>query len=127
MNCPFCNLDPDRIKASNQHALLLHDLYPVSEGHSLVIPKRHISSYFELTKTELLAMNDLLFQRKRELEEAGITNFNIGVNIGKHAGQTVYHCHIHLIPRQKGDVEKPMGGVRGVIPSKQGYSINEKA
>lgn len=127
MSCPFCNLTSDRIKESNEYALLLHDLYPVSEGHSLIIPKRHVSSYFELLKEELLAMNELLLQRQKQLEKQGVNDFNIGVNIGEYAGQTVYHCHIHLIPRRKGDVEQPRGGVRGVITSKQGYNIDEKA
>jgi len=121
MDCPFCNLSPERIKAENALAILLYDLYPVSEGHSLAIPKRHVSSYFDLTNEELLAMNELIGVRKNELLKRGSSDFNIGVNIGENSGQTVFHCHMHLIPRFKGDVENPKGGVRGVIPSKQSY------
>ena len=121
--CLFCNL-PDNLKiqAENDLAFAVFDGFPVNPGHVLVIPKRHVANYFELTKNELRAIQELLFLMKSRVEkEFHPDGFNIGINVGECAGQSVFHVHVHLIPRFKGDVENPRGGVRGVIPAKQKY------
>ena len=121
--CLFCNL-PDNLKiqAENDLAFAVFDGFPVNPGHVLVIPKRHVANYFELTKNELSAIQELLFLMKSRVEkEFHPGGFNIGINVGECAGQSVFHVHVHLIPRFKGDVENPRGGVRGVIPAKQKY------
>ena len=107
----------------NTLAYASYDTYPVSELHCLIIPKRHVKDYFELTNDEVIACNELIKKIKKEIlsKDALVRGFNIGINIGKTAGQSVLHCHIHLIPRREGDVENPQGGVRSVIPSKQHY------
>lgn len=98
------------------------DGYPVSHGHALIVPKRHVSSYFDLTDHECEVMNVMLQYVKRVVDERFHPDgYNIGINVGQAAGQSVYHCHMHLIPRYAGDVENPKGGVRGVIPKKQKY------
>jgi ATP adenylyltransferase len=99
------------------------DKFPVTEGHTLIIPKRHVAKYFELYQPELNAAQSLLSQMKQEIArtDGKVGGFNMGVNDGVSAGQTIFHCHIHLIPRREGDVENPRGGVRGVIPAKQNY------
>ena len=121
--CLFCNSKNSGIAHENKLAYASYDTYPVSELHCLIIPKRHIKDYFELNDDELIACNDLIRLIKDEILEKDETvkGFNIGTNINKIAGQSIMHCHIHLIPRRKGDVEDPQGGVRGVIPSKQKY------
>ena len=107
MSCPFCQLEPDRIIAENEYALLVRDGYPVSPGHSLVIPKRHTETYFSLTQEELIACDVLLRELRDDIKvkDSKVKGFNIGINVGKVAGQTVFHCHIHLIPRREGDVD----------------------
>ena len=122
-DCVFCNLDESRIEIENDLALSFKDLYPVTNGHTLVIPKRKVQSFFDLTEEETAAMFELLHLQKEDLKnkDSSITGFNIGVNDGEDAGQTIMHCHIHLIPRRSGDMEDPRGGVRGVIPGKQSY------
>jgi len=122
-DCIFCELPADRIVAENELALVIRDGFPVTEGHSLVIPKRHVTDYFELFQPELNSVQVLLRKTRATLieEDSRIDGFNIGVNSGDAAGQTVFHCHIHLIPRRTGDVALPRGGVRGVIPTKQSY------
>ena len=122
-NCVFCNLDESRIEIENDLALSFKDLYPVTNGHTLVIPKRKVQSFFDLTEEETAAMFELLHLQKEDLKnkDSSITGFNIGINDGEDAGQTIMHCHIHLIPRRSGDMEDPRGGVRGVIPEKQSY------
>jgi len=122
-HCVFCCDAPARAIAENELALAFLDAYPVTEGHTLIIPKRHVPDYFDLYQPELNAIQQLLRQRKDELQrdDSTITGFNVGVNAGASAGQTVFHCHIHLIPRRDGDVDVPKGGVRGVIPNKQSY------
>ena len=112
-----------RIIAENKLAFAIRDGFPVTEGHTLVIPKRHAEDYFELTAEELLACDDLLRQIRGDILEAdsGVQGFNIGMNVGAAAGQTIFHCHIHLIPRRSGDVENPRGGVRHLIPGKGDY------
>ena len=121
--CLFCNINSKDLVFDNEFAFASFDSYPVSKYHSLIVPKRHILDYFELTDDELLACNDLIKKIKKKIQNADKTvyGFNIGTNSGVAAGQSIMHCHIHLIPRRKGDVDNPQGGVRGVIPSKQHY------
>ncbi len=121
--CPFCDFPEDRILAQNELAFVIRDRYPVTPLHSLVIPKRHVSGLFDLGTSERNACNDLLMQAKDAIreEDASVAGFNVGVNIGEAAGQTIFHCHIHLIPRRRGDVGNPRGGVRHVIPGKGHY------
>ena len=121
--CLFCNISKERVIAENEHAYAIRDGFPVTEGHSLIIPKRHVEDYFGLTEVELLACDSLLKIIKKETLESdsSIEGFNIGMNSGLVAGQTIFHCHIHLIPRRAGDVENPRGGVRHVIPGKGNY------
>ncbi len=120
--CPFCALPASRIKGENEHAVLIRDAFPVSAGHSLVIPKRHVGSYFEATEAERAAMEALLVTSKLAVEaEFAPHGYNIGINDGAAAGQTVPHLHIHLIPRYAGDVPDPRGGIRWVIADKADY------
>ena len=121
-HCPFCTLDKTSVVLANPHALAIHDSYPLSPGHTLIIPKRHIASFFELTEEEQRAMLNLLSQmRQHLLKERHPDGFNIGINDGAAAGQTVMHLHIHLIPRYKGDQPDPRGGVRWIFPDKAAY------
>ena len=122
-DCIFCNLDQSRIEKENTYALSFRDLYPVTEGHTLFIPKRHVQSFFDLDSNEKEAIFELLeLEREKLIQQDNlITGFNIGINDGSDAGQTVMHCHVHLIPRRNGDMTDPRGGVRGVIPEKQSY------
>ena len=121
--CLFCNINSKDLVFDNEFAFASFDSYPVSKYHSLIVPKRHILDYFELTNDELLACNDLIKKIKKKIqnEDKTVDGFNIGTNSGVAAGQSIMHCHIHLIPRRKGDVDNPQGGVRGVIPSKKHY------
>ena len=120
--CPFCTLSATRILTSNDYALAIMDGFPISSGHALIIPKRHIASIFETTGEEREALFDLLEQVKTELQEKYNPNgFNIGINEGAAAGQTVMHLHIHLIPRYTGDQPDPRGGVRWIFPDKAAY------
>ncbi len=121
--CLFCNINSKDLIFDNEFAFVSFDSYPVSKYHSLIVPKRHILDYFELTNDELLACNNLIKKIKKKIqnEDKTVDGFNIGTNSGVVAGQSIMHCHIHLIPRRKGDVDNPQGGVRGVIPSKQHY------
>ena len=120
--CIFCNLE-NRIIIENELAFAVLDGFTVTAGHTLIIPKRHFSDYFEMTQQELLAIDDILTKRRKQLllEDNTIAGFNIGVNIGEVAGQTIFHLHYHLIPRRKNDIPNPKGGVRGVIPEKMSY------
>ena len=121
--CLFCNSKISGIAHENDLAYASYDTYPVSQYHCLIIPKRHLSDYFELTNDELIACNDLIKIIKQEIKskDKSVVAFNIGTNIGKVSGQSIMHCHIHLIPRREGDVDNPQGGVRAVIPKKQHY------
>ena len=121
--CLFCNIKESGLVMDNELAYASYDTYPVSELHCLIIPKRHIKDYFDLTDEEVIACNKLIKNMKREVElkDPTVKGFNIGTNLGKIAGQSVMHCHIHLISRRVGDVENPQGGVRSVIPQKQHY------
>ena len=121
--CLFCNSKISGITRENDLVYASYDTYPVSELHCLIIPKRHVIDYFELTNEEIVACNDLIKIIKEEIliKDKNVKAFNIGTNAGKIAGQSIMHCHIHLIPRREGDVENPQGGVRSVIPQKQHY------
>ncbi len=121
--CLFCNTKESGIALENQLAFASYDTYPVSKYHCLIIPKRHIKDFFELTNNELVACNDLIKKVKDEVikKDPNILGFNFGTNVGKVSGQSILHCHFHLIPRRLGDVENPQGGVRSVIPNKQHY------
>lgn len=120
--CPFCTLPQERIIDHNDLAIAIRDGYPISPGHTLVIPKRHVGSYFELSDDEAHAMRVLLKTAKTTLDqEHHPDSYNIGVNDGPQAGQTVPHVHMHLIPRYQGDVKDPRGGVRWLIPEKADY------
>jgi len=119
--CPFCKTDED-ILFSNSLVFALFDNYPVSKGHILLITKRHFDNYFDATEDELRAIEDILKQAKEFIDNKfNPDGYNIGINCGEVAGQSVMHLHIHLIPRYKGDMDNPLGGVRGVIPEKQKY------
>jgi diadenosine tetraphosphate (Ap4A) HIT family hydrolase len=123
IDCPFCNPDVEReLIVESATAYAIYDKFPVNDGHALIIPKKHCSDYFALSFKEQAACIFML-NRVKEIvsEKFNPDGFNIGINIGEKAGQTVGHVHIHLIPRYNGDVEDPRGGVRGVIPNKQKY------
>ena len=121
--CLFCNILKKDLVFENNLAVATFDSYPVSKFHSLIIPKRHIHNYFDLNNDELLACHDLVLKFKNKIvsDDNTVQAFNIGINAGIVAGQSIMHCHIHLIPRREGDNENPQGGVRSVIPLKQHY------
>ena len=121
--CLFCEIPSHRIIDSNLLGYVIRDMYPVTTLHTLIIARRHVASYFDLSESEISAITELL-KRNRSLimeEDASVEAFNIGVNDGEVSGQTIQHCHIHLIPRRKGDVRKPRGGVRHTIPGRGDY------
>lgn len=122
-DCIFCAPEAERVFLRTSLAYALWDGFPVTSGHSLVIPTRHAPDYFSLTPDELLACDALLREASDRLRSSdpSIAGFNIGLNAGAAAGQTVFHCHFHLIPRREGDVPNPRGGVRHVIPGKGWY------
>lgn len=120
--CPFCTLPLERILVANAKAIMVRDGFPVSPGHTLIIPRRHVGSFFETENDEREALLTLLVDAKQHLDaEFHPNGYNIGVNDGPAAGQTVPHLHIHLIPRYFGDQSDPRGGVRWVIPEKAKY------
>jgi diadenosine tetraphosphate (Ap4A) HIT family hydrolase len=120
--CPFCNLSPERITTSNQYGLVILDGFPISPGHTLVIPRRHIGSFFDLAEVEREALLALVDDARHQLDKHYRPDgYNIGINDGAAAGQTVPHLHIHLIPRYRGDREDPRGGIRWIIPEKADY------
>ena len=125
--CLFCDIKKSGCAYENELAYASYDSYPVTEHHCLIIPKRHIKDYFDLSNEELLACNDLVQIVKKEIikKDPSVKGFNLGTNIGKVSGQSILHCHLHLIPRRKGDVDNPQGGVRSVIPNKQHYKRNK--
>lgn len=127
MSCAFCELPSDRIVLEGRLAVVIRDGFPVSEGHTLVIPKRHVASLFEITQDERAELMDLLFRARdaidRDFKPAG---YNIGLNDGPAAGQTIPHLHIHLIPRYAGDRQDPRGGVRWVLPEKAAYWAQDR-
>lgn len=121
-NCPFCDLDGARTILANEHSLAIHDGFPISPGHTLILPKRHVATFFELTREEQSGMFELLAEmRQLLLVKRSPDGFNIGINEGISAGQTVMHLHIHLIPRYAGDQPDPRGGVRWIFPDKAAY------
>jgi diadenosine tetraphosphate (Ap4A) HIT family hydrolase len=122
-NCLFCKkIDDDKIIYQDSSWFAVYDNYPVSKGHVLLIPKRHVKTYFELNYVELASVGVNIGIIKRILDKKfNPTGYNIGINCGESAGQTIPHCHIHIIPRYDGDVEDPRGGVRGCIPEKMKY------
>jgi len=131
-NCPFCSLMygsdqqmDDRMIGYNDEFIAIRDGYPVTPGHTLLIPRRHIETPFEFFGDEMLALSRIMRQQKRiiQAEDSSVEGFNIGFNAGTAAGQTVPHAHCHLIPRRKGDVEDPIGGIRNVIPGKGNYIL----
>tara|TARA_B100001287_G_C22364361_1_gene381230 strand:- start:117 stop:515 length:399 start_codon:yes stop_codon:yes gene_type:complete len=121
--CLFCNVKESGYAHENKFAYASYDTYPVSKHHCLIIPKRHIKDYFELDKHELLACDALIRIIQKEImnKDKTVKGFNLGTNVGKVSGQSIFHCHFHLIPRREKDVENPQGGVRSVIPNKQHY------
>ena len=121
--CLFCNINESGLADENLLAYASYDTYPVSELHCLIIPKRHVKDYFDLSDDEVIACNNLIKQIKDEIlsKDLSVKGFNVGTNSGVIAGQSIMHCHIHLIPRREGDVDNPQGGVRSVIPLKQHY------
>ena len=125
--CLFCNANESGSAHENNLAYASYDSYPVSDYHCLIIPKRHIKDYFDLSNDELIACDKLIKIVKDEIlsKDQTVKGFNLGTNVGKVSGQSILHCHFHLIPRREGDVENPQGGVRSVIPNKQHY-LREK-
>ena len=120
--CLFCT-DAKGVSLTNELAYSARDSYPVSPGHAVVIPKRHVASFFDLTPEEVSACMSLIKKEKELIdEEFSPDGYNIGVNVGPAAGQSIFHVHIHIIPRYKGDVENPQGGVRHVIPKHAHYT-----
>ena len=120
MSCPFCSTDG--VYKETALCNVIRDKYPVSPGHSLIIPKRHVETFFDLSAEEKADVIHLIDTLKEEMDRTiRPDGYNVGFNAGIHAGQTVMHCHVHVIPRYLGDMENPRGGVRGVIPSKQSY------
>ena len=122
-NCIFCNKEKLNIVYEDDVFFVIRDSFPVTKDHTLIILNNHDKTYFDLRDKDILQLNNILKFQKESLmqNDNTITGFNIGINQGESAGQTVMHLHIHLIPRRKGDIEDPRGGVRGVIPSKQKY------
>ena len=121
--CIFCKLENHSIVSSSNFFHVIRDSFPVTHLHTLIIPKRHVETYFDLDEDECTELSSVLKSERQNilnLDET-VQAFNIGINAGAEAGQTIFHCHIHLIPRRRGDVENPRGGVRGVIPHKQNY------
>jgi len=120
--CPFCSPSSERVLLQNQNCLALYDGYPVTRGHTLIVPRRHVSSVFELSAEEVAEIWKMIaLARQILLQKAGAEAFNIGVNDGRAAGQTIDHAHVHLIPRYSGDVPDARGGIRWVIPAKADY------
>jgi ATP adenylyltransferase len=122
-DCVFCNIEDSSKIYEDEFFFIIRDGFPVTNLHTLFISQRCIDSYFDLTDDELNRLQKLIKEQKNIIlnEDRSVTGFNIGINVGVDAGQTVMHTHIHLIPRRKGDMKNPRGGVRGVIPDKQSY------
>ena len=122
-SCIFCDIDAFDVQAENDYAYVINDAFPITEMHALIIPKRHVKTYFDLNADELRACHDLLNSMRSGIldEDSSVEGFNIGMNNGTVAGQTIDHCHIHLIPRREGDVINATGGVRNIIPDMGDY------
>ena len=122
ITCPFCTMAPEKIVAQNAYTFTVRDTLPVSPGHTLIVPKRHIAGIFEAEQDEVAALWDALRQARTQLlNEFSPDGFNIGINDGLAAGQTILHLHIHIIPRYKGDMPDPRGGIRWIFPDKAVY------
>jgi diadenosine tetraphosphate (Ap4A) HIT family hydrolase len=120
--CPFCHLGPERILEENDLAFAIADGFPVSQGHALVVSRRHVADFFDLSSSEMLALFKLVYRMQRRLVAQYSPNgFNVGVNVGEAAGQTIMHVHVHVIPRFVGDVDEPRGGIRNIISGKGRY------
>jgi ATP adenylyltransferase len=121
--CPFCDISPDMVLEKNALCIAIRDQYPVSRLHTLVITKRHAETYFDLSSEEVEALDDLTRSQRLVIltEDPSVEGFNIGMNCGSVAGQTVPHYHLHLIPRRRGDIEDPTGGVRNIFLGKGRY------
>lgn len=121
-SCPFCSLERSRVIAQNDFVMAFYDGFPVNPGHTLIVPKRHVANYFDLEREEKEALWEMADYCKTILDnQFKPSGYNIGINIGISAGQSVPHVHLHLIPRYEGDTPNPRGGVRGVIPTRQNY------
>jgi len=120
--CPFCTVDRSRVVDERALCFAIRDGFPISPGHTLIIPKRHVASFFDVSLEERNELMDLLQAVKQTLDaEVQPQGYNVGINDGIAAGQTVLHLHIHLIPRYNRDIEDPRGGVRWIFPSKAKY------
>lgn len=130
-DCLFCKVQKSEYEKEvvfeNDYFYATRDSYPVTKLHTLVIPKRHFQSYFDMNNDEIKSINSILNHQRKEIVQldSSVTAFNIGINDGSDAGQSIHHLHVHLIPRRQGDIENPRGGVRGVIPAKQKYIKKE--
>jgi diadenosine tetraphosphate (Ap4A) HIT family hydrolase len=120
--CPFCNLPKERVWQETEHSIAFLDAFPVTEGHTLIIPKRHVESLFDLPEVELARVWAQVAEvRKLLTERYHPDGFNVGVNDGQAAGQTIAHAHVHVIPRREGDAPDPRGGIRWIVPGKAKY------
>ena len=130
-DCLFCKIQQPgfekEIIYSNEYFVATRDSYPVTPLHTLIIPKRHFASFFEMNDDEQASVFSILKQQRDEIMalDPSVTSFNVGTNDGVDAGQSIYHLHIHLFPRRPGDIENPRGGVRGIIPARQKYERNK--
>jgi diadenosine tetraphosphate (Ap4A) HIT family hydrolase len=121
--CPFCTIPEDRLIETAAHAFAMPDAYPVSPGHTLVVVRRHVADVFEVIPDELADVAQLIMSAKKRIDhEFQPQGYNVGVNVGQSAGQTIMHVHFHLIPRYPGDCPDPTGGVRNVIPGRGPYA-----
>ncbi|WP_062050474.1 HIT family protein [Bacillus sp. JCM 19034] len=128
MTCPFCNYDYLNIELKNEVAIAFFDKYPVQKGHLLIVPKQHVESYFDASTLQIMAIHELIQEGKSLLDEQFAPDgYNIGINIGAYGGQTINHLHFHLIPRYKGDIDDPRGGIRKAIPNLVPYPVLEDA
>ena len=127
-DCLFCDSHNNEFIDENEFCYARRDGYPVTPRHTLIIPKRHVASYFDLDDCEIKAMHQMLIEMKNKIQgcDEMVSGFNIGVNAGEDAGQSIFHVHMHLIPRRRGDIDNPQGGVRGVIPSRRTYTRKVK-
>ena len=127
-NCLFCDYKNDELIQDNSLCYARKDGYPVTRYHTLIIPRRHVASYFDLKDAEVIEMHRMLFETRNRIMEkdSSVTGFNVGINVGKTAGQSVFHVHMHVIPRRVGDIDNPQGGVRGVIPHMRTYRKTSK-
>ena len=121
--CPFCSIDPTVVIAGTELIFAIRDANPVTHLHTLILPRRHVEAYFDLSHQEAIAIDFLLRRIRNDIvaEDKTVEGFNVGINVGTAAGQTILHCHVHLIPRRCGDVRDPWGGIRAIVPGKAHY------